>query len=183
VSSIAGPLISIRDSRDEDIAAIARIYGHWVRHGFGSFELEPPDEMEMAGRREALLAARYPYLVAERDGAMIGYAYAGAYRPRPAYRFSCENSIYVAPDAARNGAGRALLAALIARCEQRGFRLMIAVIGDSGNASSIGLHTALGFAHAGRLPAIGWKHNRWVDTVFMTRALGAGSSIEPPGDA
>jgi phosphinothricin acetyltransferase len=182
VRSIAERQIIIRDSRDDDVAAIARVYGHWVKHGLGSFELEPPDETEIARRRETLLTAGYPYLVAESDGAAIGYAYAGPYRPRPAYRFSCENSIYVAPDFARNGAGRVLLAALIARCEEQGFRQMIAVIGDSGNASSIGLHAALGFAHAGLLPAIGWKHDRWVDTVFMTRSLGAGSSIRPPGD-
>ena len=183
MSSFAERQIAIRDSRDDDVAAIARIYGHWVRHGFGSFELEPPEEAEIARRRDALLKTRYPYLVAEGDGAVIGYAYAGPYRPRLAYRFSCENSIYVAPDSAGRGVGRALLAALIARCEQQGFRLMIAVIGDSGNASSIGLHAALGFAHAGKLPAIGWKHDRWVDTVFMTRALGAGSSTEPPHGA
>jgi L-amino acid N-acyltransferase YncA len=183
MSSVAERQITIRDSRDEDVAAIARIYAHWVRHGLGSFELEPPDEAEMARRRDALLAARYPYLVSERDGAVIGYAYAGPYRPRPAYRFSCENSIYVAPDIARNGTGRALLTALIALCEHQGFRLMIAVIGDSGNASSIGLHAALGFAPAGVLPAIGWKHDRWVDTVFMTRPLGAGSSKSPSSDS
>ena len=173
--------VVIRDSRDEDLAAITRIYAHWVAHGFGSFELAPPDDAEMARRRVSLLAAGYPYFVAECGGAVIGYAYAGPYRPRPAYRFSCENSIYVSPHAARKGAGRALLSALIGRCEAQGFRLMIAVIGDSGNAASIGLHAAMGFAPAGLLPAIGWKHGRWVDTVLMTRALGDGSAAAPPG--
>jgi L-amino acid N-acyltransferase YncA len=173
--------IVVRDSRAEDVAAVARIYGYWVTHGFGSFELEPPGEADMAERRAALVAKNYPYLVADEDGAVCGYAYAGPYRSRPAYRFACENSVYVAPDAARKGVGRALLSALIARCEAQGFRLMIAVIGDSGNAASIGLHAELGFLHAGLLPAVGWKHGRWLDTVFMTRALGDGASTMPKG--
>jgi phosphinothricin acetyltransferase len=167
--------VVVRDSRDEDVPAIARIYGHWVRHGLGTFELDPPDEAEIARRRALLLSGGFPYVVAQRAGAVIGYASAGPWRPRPGYRFSCENSVYVAADAARNGAGRALLTEIIARCEVR-YRLMISVIGDSGNAGSIGLHSALGFKHAGTLPAVGWKFGRWVDTVFMTRALGAGSS-------
>lgn len=171
--------IVVRDSRDADVPAIARIYGHWVRHGFGSFEYEPPGEAEMAQRRASLLAGKFPYLVAEERGGVLGYAYAGPYRARPGYRYSCENSVYVARDAARRGIGRMLMSALIPRCEADGFRLMLAVIGDSGNASSIGLHAALGFQHAGVLPAVGWKHGRWVDTVFMTRALGAGSSAPP----
>ncbi len=171
--------IAIRDSRDEDVGAIGRIYAHWVRHGFGSFELEPPGDEEIARRRAGLLAGRFPYLVAESGGEVLGYAYAGPYRARPGYRFSCENSVYVAPQAARQGMGRALLSALIARCEAGGFRLMIAVIGDSGNASSIGLHAAMGFVHAGLLPGVGWKHGRWVDTVFMTRPLGPGSASPP----
>ncbi len=143
-------------------------------HGFGTFEYDPPGEADIAQRRANLLAGKFPYLVAEERGEVFGYAYAGPYRPRPGYRYSCENSVYVAPDAARRGIGRALLSALIPRSEADGFRLMLAVIGDSGNASSIGLHAAMGFTHAGVLPAVGWKHGRWVDTVFMTRVLGAG---------
>lgn len=173
------PILSLRDSRAGDIPAIAGIYGHWVRHGLASFELDAPEEAEMARRREALLAGGYPYLVAEAEGRVLGYAYAGPYRTRPAYRFAVENSIYVAPDAGRGGIGSALLQALVARCEAAGFRLMVAVIGDSGNAASIGLHAACGFAHAGLLPAVGWKHGRWVDSVLMTRALGPGAA-EPP---
>lgn len=169
----------IRDSREDDVPAIAAIYGHWVEHARASFELEPPGAGEMARRRAALLAAGYPYLVAEEGGAVLGYAYAGAYRARPAYRFTVENSVYVAPGGGGRGAGRALMEALIARCEAAGFRLMIAVIGDSGNAASIALHRAVGFRPAGVLPGIGWKHERWVDTVLMTRALGAGTGAPP----
>ncbi len=172
--------ISLRDSTDADIPAITRIYGHWVRHGSGSFETDSPDEAEMARRREAILAGGYPYLVAvDSAGAVLGYAYAGPYRTRPAYRFTVENSVYVAPEAARRGVGRLLLPALMERCEALGFRLMVAVIGDSGNAGSIGVHKACGFTHAGLLPAIGWKHGRWLDCVLMTRALGDGSSSPP----
>ena len=175
------PPLTIRDSRDADLPAIAAIYGHWVVHGLASFELEPPGVEEMARRRRAVLDAGYPYLVAEGEGgAVLGYAYAGPYRTRPAYRFAVENSIYVAPEAARRGVGRVLLPALIARCEQAGFRLMVAVIGDSANAASIGLHERCGFTRAGLLPAVGWKHGRWVDSVLMTRPLGEGSATPPP---
>ncbi len=172
--------LSLRESTEADIPAIARIYGHWVRHGSGSFETEPPDEAEMARRREAILAGGYPYLVAvDGAGAVLGYAYASAYRTRPAYRFTVENSIYVAPEAGRHGIGRLLLQALMERCEALGHRLMVAVIGDSGNAGSIGVHTACGFTHAGLLPAIGWKHGRWLDCVLMTRPLGDGAGSPP----
>ena len=171
--------IVVRDSRDEDVAAIARIYGHWVRTGFGSFEYDPPGESLLAQRRADFIAKGFPYLVAESEHIVLGYAYAGPYRPRPGYRFSCEDSVYVAPNAARKGIGRVLLAALIPRCEVLGLRLMIAIIGDSENAASIGLHASLGFSRAGVLPAVGWKHGRWVDTVFMTRTLGAGSATPP----
>ena len=128
-----------------------------------------------------MLAGGYPHLVAERNGTVLGYAYASAYRPRPAYRFAVENSVYVAPGAGRSGTGQALLEALIDRCTSRGFRLMVAVIGDSANAASIGLHARAGFAHAGLLPAVGWKHGRWVDSVLMTRPLGAGAATPPDG--
>jgi L-amino acid N-acyltransferase YncA len=172
--------IVLRDSTDADIPAIARIYGHWVLNGVASFELEPPGEAEMAKRRAAVLAGGYPHIVAtDAAGQVVGYAYASAYRARPAYRFSVENSIYVAPDAGYRGIGRLLLPELVKRCEAAGFRLMVAVIGDSGNAASIGLHARCGFAHAGLLPAVGWKHGRWVDSVFMTKALGEGAATPP----
>ncbi len=172
--------LTIRDCTADDIPAIAAIYGHWVTHGLASFELEAPDVAEMRKRREAILAGGYPYLVAEaEDGRVLGYAYASAWRARPAYRFGCENSVYVAPDAGRGGIGRALLGALIERCTARGLRLMVAVIGDSGNTPSIGLHKAMGFKHAGLLEATGWKHGRWVDTVLMTRPLGEGATTPP----
>jgi L-amino acid N-acyltransferase YncA len=169
----------LRPALATDMPAITAIYGHWVTHGLASFEYEPPDTAEMARRHAAILAAAYPYLVAEAQGRVIGYAYASAYRTRPAYRFAVEDSIYVAPDAQRGGTARALLAGLIDACTAQGFRLMVAVIGDSANAPSIGLHAAMGFAHAGLLPGIGWKHGRWVDSVLMTRALGAGSTAAP----
>lgn len=173
---------TLRDSRDTDIPAIAAIYGHWVTHGLASFELSPPDAAEMARRRQAVLGAGYPYIVAEgADGRLLGYAYASAYRPRPAYRFAVENSVYVAPDAGRGGVGGKLLDALIARCTEAGFRLMVAVIGDATNAPSIGLHAKAGFRHAGQIPAVGWKHGRWVDSVLMTRPLGEGAAT-PPGE-
>jgi phosphinothricin acetyltransferase len=152
-----------------------------VRYGNASFEIEPPDAAEIARRRDALLAAGYPYLVAQdATGRVVGYSYAGPYRPRPAYRFTVENSVYVAPDCQGQGIGRALLPRLIERCEQAGFRLMVAVIGDSANLASIRLHERSGFRHAGLLPAIGWKHGRWLDSVLMVRPLGPGSG-EPPG--
>ena len=172
--------MQIRDSRDEDVPAITAIYAPNVLHGRASFELDAPDEPEMARRRAALLGQGYPYLVAEENGQVVGYAYASAYRTRPAYRFTVENSVYVAANRHRTGTGRALLTALLARCEQAGFRLMVAVIGDSENAGSIGLHRAAGFAMVGVIPAIGWKHDRWVDTVIMSRALGPGATQPPP---
>lgn len=172
--------ITLRDSDAADIPAIAAIYGHWVTHGLASFELQPPDAAEMLARRAAILAAGFPYIVAVGEGGrVLGYAYVSAWRTRPAYRFGCENSVYVAPDAGRGGIGRALLGALIERCTAKGLRLMIAVIGDSANAGSIGLHKAMGFRPAGVLPATGWKHGRWVDTVLMTRPLGEGAATPP----
>lgn len=172
--------MEIRDSRDGDVPAITAIYGPNVLHGRASFELFPPDEAEMARRRSALLDQGYPYLVAEDAGQVAGYAYVSAYRTRPAYRFTVENSVYVAAHRHRTGTGRALLDALIARCERDGFRLMVAVIGDSANAGSIGLHRAAGFRMVGTIPAIGWKHEQWVDTVLMSRALGPGATQPPP---
>ncbi len=171
--------LSLRPSTLADIPAITAIYSHAVRHGTASFELEPPDEAEMTLRHGALLDAGYPYLVAERDGAVVGYAYAGAYRLRPAYRWTVEDSGSGAPGAMRGGVGRALLGALIAACQARGFRQMIAVIGDSANAASIELHRRAGFRSVGTFADVGFKFGRWLDSVLMQRALGRGAA-EPP---
>jgi phosphinothricin acetyltransferase len=171
--------VLVRDSRDADLPALAAIYAHAVRFGTASFEYEPPDEAAFARRRADVLAKAFPYLAAEIDGAVVGYAYASTYRPRPGYRFCVEDSVYVAPDRQGQGIGRALLPPLIASCEAMGLRLMIAVIGDVENAASIRLHAACGFRHAGTLPAMGWKHGRWLDSVLMTRPLGAGASTAP----
>jgi len=169
----------IRPSLETDIPAIAAIYSHAVIHGTASFELEPPSQAEMARRREAILEGGYPHLVAERGGKILGYAYAGAYRTRPAYRSTVEDSIYVAPDAQGQGVGRALLVALIERCEALDFRLMVAVIGDEASHGSIALHRSLGFELVGILKGIGYKHGRWLSTVLMQRPLGRGMD-EPP---
>jgi phosphinothricin acetyltransferase len=169
----------LRPATPADIPAITRIYAHAVTHGTASFELEPPDEAEMARRQQALFDGGYPYLVAEIDGAVAGYAYAGAYRTRPAYRFSVEDSVYVDPAMQRRGLGRILLAALIDEAQTRGFRQMIAVIGDSAQAPSIELHRALGFEMIGPIRNVGFKHGKWLDTVLMQRALGAGATTEP----
>ena len=152
-------------------ADITGIYAHAVRFGTASFEIEPPNEAEMARRQRALIEGGFPYLVAEADGTVAGYAYAGPYRPRPAYRFSVENSVYVAPEAHRRGVGRALLDRLIAEAQARGFRQMIAVIGDADQAPSIALHRAAGFRLVGTIAAVGFKHGRWLDSVLMQREL------------
>ena len=172
--------ILIRPAKNTDIPAITRIYADAVEFGTTSFELLPPDEAEMARRMNDLVGKDFPYLAAEIDGAFAGYAYAGLYRPRPAYRFTLEDSVYVAPDMHRRGVGRALLAALIEASEAGGYRQMIAVIGDSPNqAGSIGLHKAVGFHHAGILENVGFKLGGWRDTLLMQRALGAGATTEP----
>jgi L-amino acid N-acyltransferase YncA len=173
------PELSIRPAVAQDIAPITRIYAHAVRHGTASFEIEPPDEAEMARRHDALLAGGYPFLVAERGGEMMGYAYAGPYRPRPAYRWTVEDSIYIAPAAQRHGIGRALLARLIAEAEAGGFHQMIAVIGDSVQPASIALHAAAGFRLVGTLAAVGFKFGRWRDSVLMQRPLGRGATSAP----
>jgi L-amino acid N-acyltransferase YncA len=170
---------NIRAAVLSDIAAITRIYGDAVARGTATFEVEPPDEAEMAHRQHKLIAAGYPYLVAERAGAVAGYAYAGPYHARPAYRWTVEDTIYVDPQCHRAGLGRLLMARLIAEAEQRGFRQMIAVIGDSGNAASVALHSAVGFDRIGTLRAVGFKHGRWLDAVLMQRALSAGDSSPP----
>lgn len=159
--------------------AIAAIYAHHVRHGTASFETEPPDIAEMRRRRADILARALPYLAAERDGIVLGYAYAGPYRSRAAYRDTVEDSIYLHPDAIGQGIGRRLLAALIEACAARGFRQMIAVVGDSGTIPSIRLHEAMGFRVVGVLRAVGHKHGRWLDSVLLQRALGPGDAAPP----
>jgi L-amino acid N-acyltransferase YncA len=172
--------VTIRPAKTSDIPAITRIYAHAVEHGTASFELAPPDEAEMARRMSKLLDGGFPYLAAETGGRLAGYAYAALYRERPAYRLTVEDSVYIAPDRHRRGIGRALLAALIEAAAARGFRQMIAVIGDSPRqAASIGLHETLGFRHVGILQDVGFKHGRWLDTVLMQRALGPGATTDP----
>ena len=170
---------AVRDSVDADLPAAHAIYSHHVLHGLASFELEPPGAEEFARRRAELLASGLPWLVAEHEGVVAGYAYAGPYRPRPAYRYLLENSVYVHPEVQRGGVGSALLGALLHRCEALGARQMIAVIGDSANLASIGLHQKHGFARAGLIRSSGFKHGRWVDTVLMQRPLGEGDSTLP----
>ena len=169
----------IRPSQVEDVAAITRIYAHHVLHNTATFETEAPDEAEMARRRQDVLAKGHPWLVAEVGGKVLGYAYASQFRPRQAFRYTVENSIYLAPEATRQGLGRALLTELLALCESNGMRKMVAVIGDSANAASIGLHAAMGFQSAGTIPACGWKFERWLDLIFMERALGPGATTPP----
>ena len=171
--------LAIRPAKISDIPAITRIYAHAVAHGTASFELTAPDEAEMRGRMQAILDGKFPYIVAEIDGALAGYAYASLYRTRPAYRFTVEDSVYVAPKMHRRGIGKVLLERLIEACTALGFRQMIAVIGDSNQVASIGVHRACGFEDAGNLRAIGWKFGRWLDTPLMQRALGKGATSEP----
>jgi len=171
----------IRDSRPADLLRIQTIYTHHVLTGTASFEEVPPSLEELSRRRDDVLVRGMPYVVAEMDGRVIGYAYAGPYRLRTAYRYSVEDSIYLDPDCAGRGAGRSLLAAVIDRCTAAGCRQMIAVIGDSDNAASIGLHRSLGFESAGLLKAVGFKFGRWVDSVLMQRTLGHGEAAPPDG--
>jgi L-amino acid N-acyltransferase YncA len=169
----------IRAAQPQDLAVITAIYDHAVRHGTASFELEPPDAGEMTRRYETLRRGGYPYLVAEIDGELLGYAYAGPYRARPAYHWSVEDSIYIAPQSHRRGIGRALIERLIAEAEAAGFRQMIAVIGDSANAGSIELHRRAGFRMVGTFDNVGFKFGRWLDSVLMQRPLGAGAATDP----
>ena len=173
---------TIRPSIDADVPAVTAIYAHHVETGTASFETEPPDEAEMRRRRDVLVKDRYPYLVAEVGDKVCGYAYAGPYRTRPAYRYSVEDSVYVGTAAQRRGIGRALLNSLIRDCTARGFRQMVAIIGDSSQTASIGLHRAMGFEMVGTLRNVGYKHDRWLDTVFMQLAIGEGAGTPPePG--
>lgn len=175
---MSGP--TIRPATKADLDAIAEIYADAVTHGTASYELEPPTKTEMTARFEALAAGGFPYLVAENDGRVIGYAYAGPFRPRPAYRFVVENSIYVAPNAKGRGLGRLLLERLVAEAEKLGFRQMIAVIGDGhAGSASVRLHERLGFRHGGRLEGSGYKHGRWLDTVFMQLSMNGGAATPP----
>jgi L-amino acid N-acyltransferase YncA len=171
--------VTLRAADLADIPAITRIYADAVMHGTASFELEPPDEAEMTRRYEALAGNGYPYLVAGLSGAIAGYAYAGPYRARPAYKSTVENSIYVAPEFHRRGIGLRLLKELVVETERRGFRQMIAVIGDSAQTPSIGVHAAAGFAPVGVLRAVGFKHGKWLDTPLMQITLGKGDTAPP----
>ena len=169
----------IRAAATDDAGALAAIYGHHVLHGLGTFEEIPPAAAEMAARLAEVQAAGLPYLVAEDGGPILGFAYASLFRARSAYRFTVEDSVYVTPDAMGRGLGKALLGAVIGDCEAMGMRQMIAVIGDSANVGSIGLHAALGFTHAGLGRSLGFKHGRWVDIVWMQRALNAADDPQP----
>jgi L-amino acid N-acyltransferase YncA len=169
----------IRPSVAGDIAAITRIYGDAVREGTATFEIEPPDEAEMARRHGALLADGFPYLVVEHASAVAGYAYAGHYHVRPAYHWTLENAIYVAPRFQRLGLGRLLMRRLLAEAETRGYRQMLALIGDQTNIASIALHASFGFRRIGTLQSVGFKHGRWLDVVLMQRPLGDANSIPP----
>jgi L-amino acid N-acyltransferase YncA len=169
----------LRPARPGDLAAITAIYDHAVRYGTASFELDPPDDGEMTRRYESLRIGGYPYLVAEVDGAVAGYAYAGPYRARPAYHWSVEDSIYIAPNAQGRGIGRALIERLVAEAEAGGFRQMIAVIGDSANIASIELHRRTGFRLVGTFDNVGFKFGRWLDSVLMQRPLGKGARVNP----
>ena len=172
------PLL-IRDAAPADMAGVQKIYAHHVLHGLATFEEVPPGVEEMLKRRVAVLELGVPYLVAERDGAILGYSYATFYRPRPAYRHTIEDSVYLADGLSGQGIGTALLGELIRRCEAGPWRQMLAVIGNSANEGSIGLHRKLGFAHTGTLRSVGFKHGRWVDTVLMQRGLGTGDAAPP----
>lgn len=170
----------IRDAREADLPAIQEIYADQVLHGVSSWEEEPPDLDEMRRRFEAIRNAGYPYRVALRGAQVVGYAYASAYRPRPAYRHTVENSIYISQQARRTGIGGKLLSDLIEQCSRRGYRQMIAVIGDSDNAMSIDFHEKMGFRRIGVIKAIGYKFDRWLDSVIMQRPLGEADKT-PPG--
>lgn len=169
-------MTTIRPATDNDMAEITAIYAHHVTHGTGTFETSPPDAKDMAARRADVLSRGLPYLVMEDAGCVKGFAYCNWFKPRPAYRFSAEDSIYLAADAAGKGYGRLLLTELMAQAERCGVRKLIAVIGDSNNAGSIGVHATCGFTHIGVMKSCGWKFDRWLDVVLMERSLGPGDS-------
>jgi L-amino acid N-acyltransferase YncA len=171
--------VTIRAAAPADVAAITRIYAEAVKHGTATFEIEPPDEAEMARRLQTLVAGNYPYLVAERSGALAGYAYAGPYHLRPAYRWTVEDSVYLDRQFQGQGIGRLLMRQLLADAEARSFRQMIALVGDSTNTASIALHAAAGFLPVGTLRSVGYKHGCWLDVVVMQRPLGSADSSPP----
>ena len=173
----------VRPATGADAEALAAIYGDAVLHGYGTFEEVAPTAADMDGRRRAVQDQGLPYLVAELDGQVLGFAYAAPFRPRAAYRYTLEDSVYVAPDAKGKGVGRAVLSAVIAACEKLGVRQLMAVIGDSENAGSIGLHRALGFEQTGVGHSVGFKHGRWVDIVHMQKPLNGGDTTLPPPGA
>jgi phosphinothricin acetyltransferase len=175
-------LLEIRPTAAADLPSITGIYEHAVRFGTATFEIDPPDLAEMTRRFDTLMDGGFPYVVAALEGRVVGYAYAGAYRPRPAYRFTVENSVYLQPTIQRRGIGLQLLQRLIGECEARGFRQMIAVIGDSANAASVGVHLRCGFEMIGTHPNVGFKFGRWLDTVMMQRSLGEGATTVPGDD-
>lgn len=170
---------TIRPSQLEDIPAITVIYAHHVLHGTGTFEVDPPTQDDMTNRRADVLSKGLPYLVATEGEKLLGFAYCNWFKPRPAYRFSAEDSIYMAPDAQARGLGRALLAELMAQAELAGVRKLIAVIGDSANVGSVAVHRSVGFSHVGTLKSCGWKFDRWLDVVIMDKSLGLGDSNPP----
>lgn len=170
---------TIRASRDDDLAAITAIYAHHVLHGTGTFEIDPPGIQDMAARRADVLARGLPYLVAEEDGRVAGFAYCNWFKPRPAYRYSAEDSIYVADHARGRGLGRLLLDALAEHAQAAGVRKLLAVIGDSANAGSIAVHRAAGFTEVGVMRSVGWKFGAWRDIVLMEKPLGAGDTTAP----
>jgi L-amino acid N-acyltransferase YncA len=169
----------IRPSQDNDIPQITAIYTHHVLHGTGTFEVDPPNEADMTQRRADVLSKNLPYLVAADGQHLLGFAYCNWFKPRPAYRYSAEDSIYLAADAAGKGLGRALLAELMTQAESAGVRKLIAVIGDSSNQGSIGVHRSAGFSHVGTLKSCGWKFDQWLDVVMMDKSLGEGDSSTP----
>ena len=171
----------VRSATEADAEALAAIYGDAVLHGFGTFEEDPPSAADMDARRRAVQERGLPYLVAELEGQVLGFAYAGPFRPRAAYRYTLEDSVYVSPQAKGKGVGRAVLAAVIAACETLGIRQLMAVIGDTQNARSIGLHRSLGFEQTGVGRSVGFKHGRWVDIVHMQKALNGGDKTPPSG--
>ena len=175
--------LEIRPAIASDLPSVTDIYADAVRFGTATFELVPPDLAEMTRRFQTLIDGGFPYFAATLEGSVVGYAYASSYRPRPAYRFTVENSVYLRPATHRRGIGRQLLERLVAECEARGFRQMIAVIGDSANAASIGVHAACGFQMIGTHPHVGLKFGRWLDTVMMQRELGEGASTVPGSES